>query len=123
MLRIVAADNRRARTMPDQIAGQQRNPGAFDRHVGAAAHGDADIGGGQRRRVIDAVAGHGDAAAFAAQPLHHLALALRQHAGLDLVDAEGSGDRARGGEIVAGQHHDAQAVRCATPATRPAPKA
>ena len=122
MLRMVATDSRRARTRPDQVAGQKRDAGAFDRDIGAAAHGDADIGRGQRRRVIDAVADHGDAAAFAAKPLHHLALALRQHAGLDLVDAERSGHRARGGEIVAGQHHDAQAVVAQRPQRRLTPR-
>ena len=34
--------------------------GRLQRHVGAAAHGDADIGGRQRRRVVDAVADLGD---------------------------------------------------------------
>ena len=73
---------------PHEIAGQQRDARALDRHVRAAAHGDADIGGGQRRRVIDAVADHGDAAALVAQPEHHLALALREDSRLDLVDTE-----------------------------------
>ena len=40
-------------------------PRALDRDVGAGAHGDADVGGGERRRIVDAVAGHGDDAAFA----------------------------------------------------------
>ena len=39
-------------------------PGALDRDVGARAHGDADVRGGQRRRVVDAVAGHRDDAAL-----------------------------------------------------------
>ena len=33
-------------------------------HVGAAPHGDADVGGGERRRIIDAVADLGDDKAF-----------------------------------------------------------
>jgi hypothetical protein len=48
-----------------QIALEQGDAGAFDRDVGAGAHGDADIGGGKRGRVVDAVAGHRDDPAFA----------------------------------------------------------
>ena len=47
-----------------EIALEQGDPRALDRHVGAGAHGNADIGRGQRRRVVDAVAGHGDLAAL-----------------------------------------------------------
>ena len=82
---------------------------ALDGDVGAGAHGDADVGGGKRRRVVHAVAGHGDHASFAAQPLHHLRLAVGQHLRLDLVDAEMARDRLRGGAVVAGEHHHAQA--------------
>ena len=95
-------------------------PRALDRDVGAGAHGDADVGGGERRRVVDAVAGHGDDAAFAAQPLDHRRLAVRQHLGLDLVDAEIARDRLRGRAVVAGEHHDAQARRGAAPRAPPA---
>ena len=88
MLRIVAADSRRARTRPDRSPVRSVMPGAFDRDIRAAAHGNTDIGGGQRRRIVDAVADHGDAAAFSAKALHHLALAFGQHAGLDVGDIE-----------------------------------
>ena len=66
MLRMVACDSRRARTMPGQIALEQRHAGAFHGDVGAGAHGDADIGRGERRRVVDAVARHRHDAALAA---------------------------------------------------------
>jgi hypothetical protein len=108
MLRMVATDNRRASTRPSEIAAQERDAGAFDRYIRAAAHRDADVGRGQRRRVIDAIADHGDAAAFGAQPLHHLALLLGQYAASisSIPSWEAS---ARGRRIVAGEHHDAQA--------------
>ncbi len=48
-----------------EVALEQRDAGALDGDVGAGAHGDADIGRGQRRRVVDAVARHRDDAAFA----------------------------------------------------------
>ena len=80
---------RRARARDaGEIAFDQRDAGALHRDIGAGAHGDADIGLGERRRVVDAVAGHGDDAAFAAQPPHDRVLLLGQHLGLDLGDAE-----------------------------------
>ena len=44
-----------------RVAAHQRDAGGVHRHVGAGAHGDADVGRGQRRRVVDAVADHRDA--------------------------------------------------------------
>ncbi len=51
------------------VAADQRDVGRFDRDVGAAADGEADVGGGQRRRVVDAVADHADLVAFFLQAL------------------------------------------------------
>ena len=96
--------------MPAQVALEQRDAGALDGDVGAGAHGDADVGRGQRRRVVDAVAGHRDDAALAPQPLDDRALLVGQHLGLDLVDAEPPGDGLGGRPVVAGQHDDADAL-------------
>ena len=47
------ADDRR------EVVVEQHERGGLARHVGAAlAHGDADVGGLERRRVVHAVAGH-----------------------------------------------------------------
>ena len=44
---------------PQQIVRHQRHVGRLERGVGAGrAHGDADVGGSQRGRVVDAVADH-----------------------------------------------------------------
>ena len=44
-----------------QFVGHQRDVGGFERGVAAdRAHRDADVGGGKRRRVVDAVADHRD---------------------------------------------------------------
>src|SRR5216684_8600371 len=43
-----------------QIAFKQSDARAFDGHVGAGAHGDANIGCGQRGRVVYSVASHGN---------------------------------------------------------------
>ena len=65
MLRIVAARQPPRPHDAGEVALDQRHAGALHRDVGAGAHRDADIGGGERRRVVDAVAGHGDDAALA----------------------------------------------------------
>ena len=95
MLRIVALRQPpRARRCRSRSPLQQRDAGALDGDVGAGAHGDADIGGGQRRRIVDAVAGHRDDAALArAAAATTSLLSLGQHLGLDLVDAEPARDR------------------------------
>ena len=48
---------------PLDLIGHQRDVGGLERDVGAGdAHRDADVGRGERRRVVDAVADHGDGA-------------------------------------------------------------
>ena len=111
MLRITARDSRRARTSPCKIALQQRHAGALDGDVGARAHGDADVGGGQRRRVVDPVAGHGDRRgprpAASAPPC---ALSSGQDLGLHLVDAQPPATARAVVAVVAGHHDQAHAV-------------
>ena len=69
-----------------EIAFHQRDAGARDRHLGAGAHRDADIGRGQRGGVIHAVAGHGDDAAFGLQATDQGVLVGRQHLGDDFAE-------------------------------------
>ena len=66
---------------------QHGGVGGFQRHVGAAAHGDADIGRGQRRGVVDAVADLGDDLALRLQFADDALLVFGQQLGADL-DAE-----------------------------------
>ncbi len=93
-----------------QVAFDQRDAGALHRHVGAGAHRDADVGGGQRGRIVDAVAGHRDDAALRAQALHHLLLLRRHDVGLERVQPQLGGHRLRGGSAVAGEHDHAHAL-------------
>jgi hypothetical protein len=69
MFATVAVDSVRAVAMPRRSPLTRVTCRAVHRHVGAGAHGDADIGLGQRRRVVDAVAGHRDDAALGLQLL------------------------------------------------------
>ena len=57
-MRIVRRERSRAATTPRRSLAHQRHVGGLDGHVGARAHRDADVGLGQRRRVVDAVADH-----------------------------------------------------------------
>ena len=89
-----------------QVAFEQRNAGAFHRHIGAGAHRDADIGRGERGRVVDTVPGHRDDVALLAQFANSFVFVLRLDAGFHLIDAELLRDGARGAFVVAGEHDD-----------------
>ena len=83
--------------------------GALDGDVGAGAHRDADVGLRQRRRIVDAVAGHRDALTLRLQPLDHGGLLVWQDVRFHAIDADRPGDRGGGDRVVAGQHHDLHA--------------
>ena len=89
-----AADDR------DEAVVEEHEIGGLPRDVGAAlAHGDADVGGFERRRVVDAVPGHGDDLAVGLQRLDQRKLLLRHDAGEDPDPphplAQGRPDRGR----------------------------
>ena len=61
MLSKMRRPRRTAATMEEKSSSSSTSDGRLAGHVGAAAaHGDADVGGLERRGVVDAVAGHGD---------------------------------------------------------------
>ncbi len=72
----------------------QHEVGGGARRVGRAADGDADVGLFQRRRIVDAVAGHADDVAGALEDLDDLELVLGEDAGEAV-----RGDDARGVRI------------------------
>ncbi len=67
--------------------------------VGAGAHGEAEVGLGQRGGVVHAVADHGHDAALGLEAPDHPGLVRGQHLGDHLVDADlgrdGAGGRGR----------------------------
>ena len=71
-----------------EVAFHQRHARAFHRDVGAGSHSDADIGFGQRRRVVNAVARHRNDMALRFWPSYHLVLILRRNSGLELGDSQ-----------------------------------
>jgi hypothetical protein len=74
---------------PAILAVQHRGVRRFQGRVRAAAHRDADAGGGQGRRVIDAVADHRDRALLL-QGRDLGELVLRQELGLHVVIIRGT---------------------------------
>ena len=76
-------------------------------------HADADIGLRQRRRVIGAVAAHGDQPSLRLFAADVAQLVLGRGLGDEIVDAGFRGDRRRRHRIVAGDHHglDAHAAQ------------
>ena len=62
------------------VGPHQGDAGGFHRDIGAGAHGDTDVGDGQRRRIVDAVTDHADDPTRTVQCLDGLGLALGLHA-------------------------------------------
>jgi len=86
----------------------QDDLGLFQRGVAAAgAHGHADIGGREARRVVHPVAHHRDRVAGRAQRLDGGHLVLGRKPGAHLVEPELAGDRFGRVPAVTREHHRA----------------
>ena len=95
------------------VAGGEHDTGRLERHIGAGADGQADVGAGERRRVVDAVADHRHGQTSILQLGDRAVLVLGQDLGEHLVDPELPPDVVGHGARVARDHHDvvdAQAV-------------
>ncbi len=89
---------------PSAIAMQYRGIGSFQGDIGAAAHGDSDIGRRQGRRVIDTVADLGDPEFLFLQFAHDALLVLWEQFRPHLY-AKLFANCCRRAPIVTGQHH------------------
>ena len=78
--------------------------------VRPGANGDAHLGTGQRRGIVDAVPHHGHGAGLG-QALYFRRLIRRQHTGAHLVDAHLLGHRLSGARVVAGDQSGLDAQR------------
>ncbi len=96
----------------DHVAG-------FARGLGAGIHGDTDVGLRQRRRIVGAVAAHGDKLALCLLGADQLELLLRRRLREEIVDAGFRRDCRRGHGVVAGDHDgaDAHATQFGKPLT------
>jgi hypothetical protein len=92
-----------------QIALHQRYPGAFDGDISAGAHGNTNIGGGKRGRIVHAVPRHPNNAAFGFQTGHHSAFGIGQYIGLNFFKSKAPRHGFSGDPVVTGHHDDADA--------------
>ena len=109
MLRTVLTESARATTIPRRSP--LRHLRAVHRHVGPSAHRDTDVRLGESRRIIDAVAGHGDDATFFLKAFDQQEFVCRLDLAMHVVDVEPRTYRLGGGLAIASRHDDAQA-RC-----------
>jgi hypothetical protein len=107
-LRIVARLKARPRAIPARSPFDKRQAGTLHGDLSARSHGDADIRFGERRGIIDPIAGHGDDAALALQTPHDRILLIGQYIGFHVGDVKFCGNRLCRRAMVPGQHHDAQ---------------
>ncbi len=108
MFRSVArAEPHRVRQLRE-VVGHQGDVGRLERDVAAGgAHGDADVGGGERRGVVDAVADHRDRAVPLAQLRERVSLVAGQELGVGFVESRASQHRLRARPGIAREQHDA----------------
>ena len=96
-----------------RVAGGEHDAGRLERHIGAGTDGQADVGAGEGRSVVDAVADHRHRQTSILQLGDGAVLVLGQDLGEHLVDPELPPDVVGHGASVARDHHDvvdAQAV-------------
>ena len=79
--------------------------------LGPGVHRHPDVGLGERRRVVGAVAGHGDQVAAGLLGLDERHLVLGRRFGQEAVDPGLLGDRRCSEGVVAGDHHGPDAHR------------
>jgi hypothetical protein len=91
----------------DEIVAEQYDIGALARDIRARAHGNADIGFGQRWSVVYAVTQHRDHATSAHKILDSQPLVLRPKIGLDFGNPKLAGNRIGHQPCVAGQKNRA----------------
>ena len=87
-----------------QIALDQRDARTFHRDIGAGTHRDADMGLGQRRSIVNAVAGHRDQSTCVLQLFDDFGFLFRQHFRFDPVYPELPGHGVGRCPVVSSQH-------------------
>ena len=83
----------------------------FDRHVGAGADGESDVGAGESGSVVDAVADHRDAEVLRLELADGVVLVLGEHFGEHASYAEVGRDGVGDLSGIAGDEHDLH-VQC-----------
>ena len=94
------------RDEPAEVRPGEQHIGHFAGQVGAVAHGHAHMGGGQGRRVVDAVAHHEDLAALGGEVGDDVGLVGGQDLRTVFLEAQLAGHGTGGTLVVAGEHED-----------------
>jgi len=84
-----------------QVVAEQDHVGGADRHVGAGAEGEPEVGGGQRRAVNQRAARRIDQQGVG---LHQRKLARTDHAAGCIVERAMQGENVRGGKQLMQRH-------------------
>ena len=95
----------------ERVALHQHDVGTLHRDIRAGTDCEADIGLGQSRSVVHAVADHADLLALRLEFLDLACLVARQHVGEHSVDPETLRDALCRALVVSGQHDDLDAAR------------
>ena len=107
-----------------EAVGHERDVGALEGDVGAGgAHRDPDARGGERGRVVDAVADHRDRAGLAFELVTCSSFSAGSRPAWTSSMPAARGDGAGDGLGVAGEHHDAVDAGRAQASARPAASA
>src|ERR1700674_1882508 len=93
-----------------QVTLHKRDARTFDRDIRACAHGNADVGSGERGGVVNAVARHSHDVALLAKLLDNFDFLLRLDFRLDFFDLELTRDQHRCFSSVAGEHDHAYVI-------------
>ena len=101
----VRRDRRIASAADTRSSPKQRQIAGLDRDIGAAPHRDAQIGLGERRRIVDTVADHRHRSSVVLQTTHDVDLVGRHHLGAHRLDPDLRRDPLGGRPVVAGEQH------------------
>ena len=94
-----------------KVAFHQHDVRRLDGNICPRADGKSHIGASEGGRVVDAVADHGNGAAFGAKARDTLLLVLRQDLGEDAINADTARDGGCRLAVVARQEHDLHPAR------------
>src|SRR5204862_1287881 len=92
-----------------EIAFYEGDTGALHRHIGSGSHGNADVGSREGRRIVDAVARHGDNGTFLSQAFDLLVFVLGTDARDDVINPEFFGNDVSRSLVIASHHNQVEA--------------
>jgi hypothetical protein len=101
-----SAGNLDCRDNVARIATHEYDSRGLNRYVGSRPDGDSLIGGGQGRRIVNAIANHCYPLAACLKFFHCRCLVSGKNLGCDLIDSDSPGDRIGNRLRISGDHRD-----------------